>query len=814
MAARNSITASFAIRYAPQDGADGADGKGISSITEYYARSTSNTTAPTTWSTTCPTLTATYKYLWNYEEITYTDGTTTATTPHVVGVYGNTGADGETPYTVDLDNEFSGIACDSSGDPTGSYETTHLYIYHGTENVTQEHYDGDSTDGYDMVIMATGITCSCTFDTDTNAYLLTVSDITQDRATVVADVYWAGTMIGSRTYTIVKVYAGQDGADGADGQDATVYSLLTDTNVIKVDADGNLTTTTINVSVKKTSGSETTIIDNIIDLVNDENAVIVINEASFLDDLAIDVASYLTDGKIKLVLGAITSGTIYDQETIYAVQDGEKGEQGEAGSDGSSGTTFYAIPDSIVINVSQSQEYNSTTGEYTESVSLSDNSGTIEVYDSQGSGDKYALVSTTPTEDGDAFISIEEENNCSLTTWNPTTGVFAIKPTTSTTYTDCNGATWTMYTSAGSVVLYIEVYTNSKLYSFRHTIEWQVEQTGTAGCFTTSITGLTASYTSLSSNVGTLEEDYSTLMTTASNFRLTVAKLTEIYDEDGNAYGLVESLQNTMQKSGIDIYANKIVMSTNNFYVTDSTGENTTLTIDSDGNLVSTQYENSTETGSISFGQDGIEIYGGNKTKGGYNGLIKIGVVGGIPYMLGIDSEGKTKWSFGAANTVTGNLSVKFLSGIYQTASSSFIGSIGSGYGLAYYLATFYVVNNTLEEQTLTESTGVLLCIVDNPWQTDTYLGLPLKNTLTLAAGEAGAISFEATFIADTSNTMTANDYITAYAAVEGELRTQCSIACSAVEDDTTASTWNGATTTSDCLDPTSSNYLIEEYPW
>lgn len=70
------------------------DGRGIKSVTEYYARSISNSSAPSSWNTTPPTLTATYKYLWNYEVITYTDDTTSKTTPAVIGVYGDTGKAG------------------------------------------------------------------------------------------------------------------------------------------------------------------------------------------------------------------------------------------------------------------------------------------------------------------------------------------------------------------------------------------------------------------------------------------------------------------------------------------------------------------------------------------------------------------------------------------------------------------------------------------------------------------------------------------------------------------------------------------------
>ena len=78
-----------------KDGEKGETGNGISLITEYYAISTSNTTAPTSWNTSVPTMTATNKYLWNYEVIKYTDGTSKETSKRVIGVYGDTGKQGE-----------------------------------------------------------------------------------------------------------------------------------------------------------------------------------------------------------------------------------------------------------------------------------------------------------------------------------------------------------------------------------------------------------------------------------------------------------------------------------------------------------------------------------------------------------------------------------------------------------------------------------------------------------------------------------------------------------------------------------------------
>ena len=77
------------------DGKDGATGNGISSITEHYAVSASNTTPPTSWSTTVPTMTVTKKYLWNYETINYTNGNSVNTAKRVIGVYGNTGDKGD-----------------------------------------------------------------------------------------------------------------------------------------------------------------------------------------------------------------------------------------------------------------------------------------------------------------------------------------------------------------------------------------------------------------------------------------------------------------------------------------------------------------------------------------------------------------------------------------------------------------------------------------------------------------------------------------------------------------------------------------------
>ena len=105
-------------------GTNGTNGKGIKSVTEYYVLSTTNTgvtTATSGWSTTVPTLTATKKYLWNYEKITYTDNSTTNTTPAIIGVYGDKGDEGATPnYNLIANSHNMGGVFSSAGGYKGN----------------------------------------------------------------------------------------------------------------------------------------------------------------------------------------------------------------------------------------------------------------------------------------------------------------------------------------------------------------------------------------------------------------------------------------------------------------------------------------------------------------------------------------------------------------------------------------------------------------------------------------------------------------------------------------------------------------------
>lgn len=102
---------------------------GILSVDNQYAASASATTAPATgWSTTPPQLTATARYLWNYETIRYTDGTEQQTERRVIGVYGDTGKDGVgiqsiTEYYL-ASASASGVTTQTAGWSTAPQQTT------------------------------------------------------------------------------------------------------------------------------------------------------------------------------------------------------------------------------------------------------------------------------------------------------------------------------------------------------------------------------------------------------------------------------------------------------------------------------------------------------------------------------------------------------------------------------------------------------------------------------------------------------------------------------------------------------------------
>ena len=246
------------------DGTNGSNGKGIKSITEYYLLSTTNsnvTTSTSGWSTTVPTLTATNKYLWNYEKITYTDNSATSTTPAIIGVYGDKGVDGVngkdgadgkgikaiTNYYL-ATSSSSGVTVSTSGWTTtvqsistskkylwnyelvtytdnSTYTTTPTIIgVHGTDGTNGSDGKGIksiteyyllSTTNSNVTTSTSGWSTTVPKLTSTNKYLWNYEKITYtDNSTT------------SSTPAIIGVY-GDKGADGVNGKDGKGVNTIT-----------------------------------------------------------------------------------------------------------------------------------------------------------------------------------------------------------------------------------------------------------------------------------------------------------------------------------------------------------------------------------------------------------------------------------------------------------------------------------------------------------------------------------------------------------------------------------------------------------
>lgn len=129
-----------------QDGTDGQDGVGIKSVAKYYLaseKSTGITTSSSGWTTTMQTMTETKKYLWSYETIAYTDGSSTKTTPIIIGVHGQNGADGDSGIivspTAPENPKVGQLWQTANGEPIKKWDGSKWVIYYiSVENLNVE----------------------------------------------------------------------------------------------------------------------------------------------------------------------------------------------------------------------------------------------------------------------------------------------------------------------------------------------------------------------------------------------------------------------------------------------------------------------------------------------------------------------------------------------------------------------------------------------------------------------------------------------------------------------------------------------------
>ena len=269
-------------------------GRGIGQIAEYYAKNNSNTTPPsgwdsspyTGWSTTPVAADSTNMYVWNFEVITYTDGTTVVTTPHVssgyaLGIsnktvtyavttstsqpqdsaftyttvptvnkgeylwtkteitYGDNSVtkaysvsykatDGTSPYFADIDNEMDSVPCTSAGVTTAAFDKTlNVKMWHGSSEIALTTLSTNTISGITITANKTAKTVRVQVASGT-----TIAAVNNIAITI------AGSGSGNMTlnFTLNGIRAG---ANGTNGTNAVIYNIVPEKDSINVARDGS-----------------------------------------------------------------------------------------------------------------------------------------------------------------------------------------------------------------------------------------------------------------------------------------------------------------------------------------------------------------------------------------------------------------------------------------------------------------------------------------------------------------------------------------------------------------------------------------------
>lgn len=214
------------------DGANGSDGKGISSIVHHYLVTnvtTGVTTNTTGWKTSPSSVTATNKYLWYYQTINYTTGSPTNTTPAIIGVYGDTGGKGATGKGISSVTPQYYLSTSNTAQSGGSWKTTqdawsNGRYYWARDAITWN--DGSTT--YTTPTLATGLN-------NANSTALSAQTIAKQTASKFQWIVKSGTSatdftLTDRTAQLVANNINLNGLVTFKGLDSSTQNKITDAN--------------------------------------------------------------------------------------------------------------------------------------------------------------------------------------------------------------------------------------------------------------------------------------------------------------------------------------------------------------------------------------------------------------------------------------------------------------------------------------------------------------------------------------------------------------------------------------------------------
>lgn len=214
------------------DGANGSDGKGISSIVHHYLVTnvtTGVTTNTTGWKTSPSSVTATNKYLWYYQTINYTTGSPTNTTPAIIGVYGDTGGKGATGKGISSVTPQYYLSTSNTTQSGGSWKTTQDAWSNGKYYWTRDAItwnDGSTT--YTTPTLATGLN-------NANSTALSAQTIAKQTASKFQWIVKSGTSatdftLTDRTAQLVADSINLKGLVTFKGLDSSTQNKITDAN--------------------------------------------------------------------------------------------------------------------------------------------------------------------------------------------------------------------------------------------------------------------------------------------------------------------------------------------------------------------------------------------------------------------------------------------------------------------------------------------------------------------------------------------------------------------------------------------------------
>ncbi len=325
-------------------GSTGATGKGIKSVTEYYLASASSSGVVTStdgWTTAMQTLTATNKYLWNYELITYTDNTTATIAPVIIGVYGDkgdTGAAGADAYTVLLTNE-SHVFAGSTSAAIASSATTQVLSYKGTtsQSATIVSVNGVAASTTSTATGIAGLSFQCNALSGTSptiTFTCTTAFVSPNGTIPI--VIQVGSISITKMFTYSIAFKGATGGTGSVGPASSSYWLVSNASAVQKTSSGDIlctpATLTFTGRIQTGTSAPANYAGRWILAYSTDGSTYTDSYTSTANEATASIAASTTYKTIRarMYLAGGTT-TLLDEQIIPFVSDGETGAPGATG---------------------------------------------------------------------------------------------------------------------------------------------------------------------------------------------------------------------------------------------------------------------------------------------------------------------------------------------------------------------------------------------------------------------------------------------------------------------------------------------------